>query len=324
MAPLAELEKTGLTATDVYQARDTGWSAAGVTASYCGVPLSSVGLGMGNHFGVFENFMPSATCFGDILKRDGYNLTLFTGAEKESAAFNKIFGQHGFDNIIDFPELLERYPADAKSILEHGRTTFGSHDDVVFRAALDELKNAHKSDRPFSFTIMTMGGHAPYGNLSPSCHKRPEMKLAPSSTLKAIYCTNLIVSEFIETARKDGLLENTLVVIQSDHLSMKNEIFHELKDRDRSNFLLFTGPGIKPGTVNKPATMLDVFPSILQAMGYTVENGRIGLGVSLFTNYPTLITSLGEAELNNAIKHDGQLKYRLWGTVAKSIEPLQN
>ncbi len=312
MQPLAFAAHQGFSATNLLQVKDTGWSAAGSTSAYCGVPLSSIGLGMGNHFTVFEKFMPSAKCLGDILKQDGYDLTLISGADKESAAFDKIFGQHGFDSFMDFNAHLALYPEDAKSILKDGRTTFGSHDDIVFRTAFETLEAKKVEPNPFGMTIMTMGGHAPHGNLSPSCKNRPEMKLAKTSSLKAIYCTNLLVQEFLIKAQNQGLLENTIVVLQSDHLAMKNEVFHDIVKSERRNLFYMFGPGIKPHQRDRVSTTMDIFPTLLEALGYDLPNGKAGLGTSMFSDNPSIAQKLGVETIDDMISRDSKLRFELW------------
>ncbi len=319
MQPLRFYEKQGFSAEQLLQVKDTGWSAAGITASYCGVPLSPLGLATGNHFGTVKSFMPQAKCLGDILTKDGYNLSYISGADIESAAFDKILGEHGFNDLIDFKELLKRYPDDAKSIIKDGRTSFGSNDDIAFTAAYEILEKNKALDQPFGITIMTNGGHAPLGNFSASCNNKQQIDASATSSLKAIHCTNLLTQDFIETATANGLLENTVIIVQSDHYAMRNEVFSKIINQDRSNLFFIYGSDINQNINSKPATMFDVYPTILEAIGYSLKNNQAGLGISLLSGKPTMLEDHGLESLNKMIKNDGKLRYTLWADETNNL-----
>ncbi len=312
MQPLAQMEKTGFTAHNIIQAHDTGWTAAGLSSSLCGVPLSSVGLGTGNYFDIYAKFMPNATCLGDVLESHDYQLSILLGADKTFAATDKLFGDHGYQTVIGFEQLLEMYPDDAKSILQDGRESFGSHDDVVFKASYDLLRKGQASGKPFGISILTMGGHAPLGNLSSSCKGRKELEMTNSPSPAAIYCTNLLLQEFMEKAGAEGLLKDTIVVVQSDHLSMKNEVYSSLISQKRENLFFMFGDGISAKIEERSAMMPDVYPTLLEALGFELANHRAGVGVSLFGEQKNLIEQIGIGGVNSIIKYDNALRYKLW------------
>ena len=43
---------------------------------------------------------------------------------------------------------------------------------------------------------------------------------------------------------------------------------------------------------------MDLFPTMLSAMGFQIEGNRLGLGVNLFSQQPTLVEQLGRDALN--------------------------
>ena len=320
MRPIRPYEEQGLSAEALLQVRDTGWSASGYTAAYCGVPLSPLGLARGNYFGTITSFMPQASCLGDVLKDRGYNLSYVTGADIEFASFDKILGHHGFDNLVDFNRLLEIYPDNAKAIIKDGRTSFGSNDDITFKGAYKVLRESKAKNAPFGITIMTNGGHAPGGNFSPTCNGKPEIDPDASSSLKAIHCSNLLASDFIENAKKEGLLENTIVIMQSDHYAMKNEVFSQLFGMKRSNLFVISGSGLEHKIHSKPSSMLDVYPTILEAIGFELKGNKAGLGISLLSDKPTLLEEKGMKALNTMIRNDYKLRYTLWADKNNSLE----
>lgn len=320
MRPLIAYENKGFSASQIKQVQDTGWSAAGITASYCGVPLSPMGLATRSNFGAISSFMPNATCLGDVLKSKGYSLTYLSGADIESAAFDKILGEHGFENLIDFPKLLERYPNEAKSIIKDGRTSFGSNDDITFKAAYEILQEKTKKGIPYGITIMTNGGHAPYGNFSTACKNNRDIDPKAKKSLRAIHCTNLLTQSFIENAKRDGLLENTIVIVQSDHYSMRNEVFKDLLSQERSNLFFVYGEGIEQKTNSNLASMFDVYPTILEVLGFSLEDNKAGLGVSLLSDKPNLVQQNGLSNFDAMISNDYKLRYTLWASENNNLQ----
>ena len=52
--------------------------------------------------------------------------------------------------------------------------------------------------------------------------------------------------------------------------------------------------------------MMDLFPTMLSAMGYTIEGDRLGLGTDLFSGRPTLAEEMGYEELNEEVQKYSQ------------------
>lgn len=135
----------------------------------------------------------------------------------------------------------------------------------------------------------------------------------PNETMRAFACTNTLTAEFIDHLDKRGLLNNAVLVVQSDHLAMRKEFYSELERQDRRNTLIIIKEGLS-GEVNRTAaSMVDVFPTILDAMNYRLPDNRAGLGTSLFSSEPTIVEQFGLAAFDHSILADTALRDRLWG-----------
>ena len=55
-----------------------------------------------------------------------------------------------------------------------------------------------------------------------------------------------------------------------------------------------------------------MFPTILEAIGANVKNGKLGLGRSLYHSEPTLIERLGIDSLNSMLYGDDLEYKRFW------------
>ncbi len=125
-------------------------------------------------------------------------------------------------------------------------------------------------------------------------------------------CTNWLLADFISKSEKLGLLEDTVIIVQNDHLAMKNSVYSELQSSERRNLFFVFGPDIRAGKTDKPASLLDVYPTVLEAIGLPLKNSRAGLGVSLFSEEPTLVETLGEDDMNKSIALNYELRKHLW------------
>lgn len=164
-------------------------------------------------------------------------------------------------------------------------------------------------------SVATIGGHFPEGVPTKECIERfgPIQK---ESILFSMKCMGFHIRQFIDESQRKGLLENTVVAIMSDHLIMKNEVTEKLNQHDRLNFFTAFGDGIVPAEINKISTMFDVFPTLLELVGFEIQERRAGLGVSLLSEHPSLLEKLGDEMLNNMINYDRDLGAYLWGDVA--------
>jgi phosphoglycerol transferase len=120
------------------------------------------------------------------------------------------------------------------------------------------------------------------------------------------------IKQFIGELEKANLLDNTLVVVMSDHLVMQTEVTSQLKKHNRLNFLAFIGDGVGVSVRNKQAATFDTYPTILELLGFNLPERRAGLGVSLLSDQPTLVEQFGTGQLNSMIKYDRALTKKIW------------
>lgn len=319
MAPLKPLVSRGLNATNMVQIHNTGWSSAGMTAANCGVPLSPIGLVAFNNFDWLDEFLPSAVCLGDILNKKGYQLSFILGANARFSGVDHLYIKHGFDDVLDLDHFKRSYRNDPMA-LARSKQDWGLQDDIVFDAALEVLRAQNAMAAPFGLVIETIGGHAPDGFLSPRCFNQTDIMAIEINVLRAVKCSNWLLAQFLAAAERDGLLENTIVVVQSDHLSMKNSIYSQLTSRKRRNLFFLFGEGIEARSHTNKVSPVDVYPTLLEAVGVRLPDSRAGLGVSMLSKRKSWIDIHGEALFNAMIRSDRELNARLWTrSDAKSV-----
>ena len=304
---LAQLGKEGVVFHGVKQLDNTGWTMAGMVASQCGVPLMPAGLMHDNQFEPLSDVLPGVSCLGDLLHARGYDLTYMGGASTKFAGKAKFYQGHGFDTALGRDELEDKAPAGYLN-------DWGLYDDTLLGLAEKRIRHLHDSDKPYAFFGLTLAGHPPFGNPSQSCIDN-QGPFDGTDILYSIKCTGWLVRNFIERLRSEGLLDNTLVVVASDHLSMKNSAWEDLIAEERENTLMMLGNGLRPRVIERPASMVDVLPTLLEAMNYTIPDHRAGLGVSLFSSIPTLVERYSLEEMNQRMRSENLLQERLWNGV---------
>ena len=310
MDPIMALEPQAFTATNMGQVSQTDWSMAGIVASQCGVPLIQPFLQSRNPSNADADFMTGAHCLGDVLAGDNYSISFVRAGDMDFAGNRQFHLSHGYDTIIGAAEIAKAEPRATTN-------DWGVDDEWLFAAArrrLDTLADERKrTGRPFYLSIEPLGAHPPDGFVTRACEDLSPPLKARIGMLRSLECVNRLTIDLLERARGLGQLENTIVVIQSDHLAMRNTVSAELAKHPRRNLFLVMGDGVAPGVSHRPSTMMDVYPTILAALGYALPDGRAGLGTDLRADRPTLSERWKWKDMSDAIVTDRHLKRHLWG-----------
>lgn len=307
------VERRGLSFTNVDQLFQTGFTIGGIVATQCGVPLVPRGAftprmkhpRVADALPDTRAFMPNTICLGDILADDDYVLNYINGSNLSIYGKGDFHLQHGYTTVLGLSSF-----AGWEGEL---RTNYwGMDDDLLFERATTLLRELSEGDKPFVLSLLTLGTHGPNGF--------PDMRCAPRNNSsvenllpEAIKCTAMHVEKFLIELEKLGIADDTIVLLSSDHLAMRNGFTPELSDpeRTRRNFVTFLGANINE-SINKQGTMVDIFPTLLEVLGYKLEGNRAGLGVSLLSESQTLVERLGIETANASIEYNVDLREVVW------------
>lgn len=279
LRPLNELP--GLSFADFQQVPGTSWTTGGLVGTQCGVPLKNVFSATStdektenrelNRLGkLFAQFLPRATCLGDILAQQGYRSTFIGGASSLFAGKGTFLREHGYDEVFGREELLAAGLTDELN-------AWGFHDDAVFAFAKRKVSELHSAGQPFNLTLLSVDTHGPDGFVSPTCAARGAEDFAA-----VVSCTAEQTAEFVGFLDEAGYLADTRVVIIGDHLAMRNPVTDRLQQApERTIFNRFIGHDL-PAPNRETIVHFDLLPSILHVLGMPVEGGRLGLGYSGF------------------------------------------
>ncbi len=272
----------------------TGWTMAALLATTAGIPFSfPVGKNGHNSMVNRQNFASGLTALGDILEAKGYRQEFLCGSDADFGGRRTYFEQHGNYEIFDlFTAREEGY------IAEDYKVWWGYEDEILYRIAKDELLELAAGDEPFNFTMLTADAHHVDGYVCDRCSYRWGNRLA-----NVISCTDAQLSEFVEWCMEQDFYEDTVIVITGDHPRMDTTLVSDTDFDERTVYNCFINAAVAPmgDTEGRVSTAMDLFPTTLAAMGFTIEGDRLGLGVNLFSATPTLAEQLGYSCLEDEI-----------------------
>lgn len=129
---------------------------------------------------------------------------------------------------------------------------------------------------------------------------------------EAIQCVSGMVSDFVqELIAEHG--DDLRVAVFSDHLNHASNLTSLLEQKTRYNTAMLLGGADAARVIEKPGSMVDLYPTLLDWLGLLSPNDRrAGLGVSLLSEQPTLIESRGLEDVNATLRVDTALARHLW------------
>ncbi|WP_456385978.1 sulfatase-like hydrolase/transferase [Profundibacter sp.] len=299
---MVKLAGQGVDATNVVQIYGSHNTVAGMVSTQCGAPLlpSSRGNTLNRLVPLQSGFMETVDCLGDVLSAQDYTLSYLGGADINSYSKRAFLQTHHYDRLFDVfsytPKQLQGY-----------MNVWGFDDEFLFDRAIEELEYLADKQAPFVLSLLTISTHGPDGFPDAKCEFETDLGF---DLPKAMFCTLQHLDRLLKRVEELGLTDNTVVAVMSDHLAPPSSFDAELKSRTRRNYLVF--PNADTTKIDKPATPLDVFPTILELLGFDLSQRRANFGVSILSPQPSLINLFGEELADQVFKGNSGISEQLW------------
>lgn len=156
----------------------------------------------------------------------------------------------------------------------------------------------------FHAYYMTVSGHMYYSfkdNFIASKNRQVVENLPYSNQAKAYLATqvelDLAMANLLSQLEEAGKLENTLIAISADHYpyGLDHETIEELNGGSvdkhfelyRNAFILYS-PGMTPEIIDKPASSLDILPTLSNLLGLNYDS-RLMMGRDIFSEADPLV-----------------------------------
>jgi phosphoglycerol transferase len=239
-----------------------------------------------------SSFASGLTGLGDILAEEGYNQEFLCGSDATFGGRRLYFTQHGNYDIFDLYTAREQ-----GYIPEDYFVWWGFEDYKLFDIAKDEALRLADEDEPFNLTMLTVDLHHIAGYVCPECGSDYSV-----GTANVASCTSRLVNEFVEWCKQQDFYDDTVIVITGDHPRMDTYLVDGVSYYDRTVYNCIINPAVTTeNTENREFTHMDIFPTVLAAMGYDIEGNRLGLGTNLFSERTTLAEELGFDYINSEV-----------------------
>jgi len=197
-------------------------------------------------------------CLSDVLAAAGYQQSYVLGGGPMSFTGKGAFlAAHGFNDLRGWEYWRSR-----------GFTRAPGHWGMGDIETLEQVRKLiverREMDQPFNITALTVGSHIP-GYSYPECN---EYDANPERYLNALHCTDQVITKWIQSLQKEGLLDDTLLVVVGDHPVFSNPEMSRLFGsaiQDPRIPLIMIGDQI-PDSQHQRGAGYDLAPTILDLL----------------------------------------------------------
>lgn len=127
----------------------------------------------------------------------------------------------------------------------------------------------------YHLTILTIDTHGKDGRLSKNCIKRGGQNFE-----NVVECSSTEVANFIHYIANKGWLDRVTIVVTGDHLVMANAVSDKLNLVQNHYIYNLMISDKKLPKSRDTIVHFDLYPSILQALGFSWDDDKLGLGYS--------------------------------------------
>lgn len=270
----------------------TQWTIASQVSQNMGIPLNlSI---KSEKYDNNTKFLPGGYALGEVLEANGYVNEFMCGSDANFGGTSNFYKQHGNYIIRDYKSFKKN-----GDISDDYFVFWGVEDAKLFEFAKKDITKLANGNKPFNMEITTIDTHTPDGYLCDECNKNHNNQYA-----NVIECQSRMVNNFVSWCKNQPWYENTTIVITGDHNSMSEKFFTGIKDDYvRTPYNCFINSVVEPvNNKNRSFSTVDMYPTILAAIGAKIEGDRLGLGTNLFSDKKTLMEKVGLGVLNNEVQ----------------------
>lgn len=267
------------------------WTMGAIFSTSSGIPFAFPIEA--NKSDLYEAVGKKVVALGDILEEKGYAQEFLCGSNGNFAGRKQFFEQHGNFKVFDLFSAR-----DAGYVDDDYYVWWGLEDEILYNIACDELTRLAAQNEKFNFTMLTADTHHVGGYICKKCGNE-----FPTPLENVIACADRQLYEFVAWISKQDFFDDTLIVVSGDHRRMDKLLVEGIDNADRFIYNCFINANAQEGFVAKGRefTSLDIFPTVLSAMGFELSDNRMGLGTNLFSGEKTLSEELGFSRLNEEL-----------------------
>src|SRR5215218_305082 len=213
-----------------------------------------------------------ARCLAGLLNEQGYGTTFFMSTSETMDNFGEVVKNFGYEEFYS-SEIMDQ---DGFQVTN----TFGYEDDIMLEPSEEWLRA--NGDRPFMAEYLTGTGHYAYeclGTRYGSKNFAEDDEL--NRYLNCLRLQDIFLKNLVDQYKELGLYDNTIFVIYGDHgagFGDHGRLLHgdTIYEEGLRIPLNIHAPGWFEGgeRVDGLSNEADILPTVLEMLGYEVENGQ--------------------------------------------------
>jgi phosphoglycerol transferase len=119
-----------------------------------------------------------------------------------------------------------------------------------------------------------------------------------------------LLNDFLKWIKQQSFYDNTVIIITGDHVSMQE--FIDFGDYERTVYDIIINSKVDTeNTKNRIFSVIDLYPTTLAALGFTIEGNKLGIGTNLFSEESTILEEQGLDVVNNQISYNDEFYNKL-------------
>jgi phosphoglycerol transferase len=301
MPALDKLARDNISFSRSLQCAGTEWSVAGICNYFLGVPLLQ-------HIKIYDRmaatFLPGAESILRTLADNGYSVDFMIGTDSRFAGHQKVILTHAPGTTITGSGKLRN----ARDDYEENESEWGVYDSYLFDRAR-ELLSRNDRKQPFALIVETMNTHSPG-------YPQPDNPRRWNDYRDCFPELDANTGKFLAWLKEQDFAADTTIVILGDHLAMTENLGDvSLPPRaERTVYNAIVNSRRRPDNPGKERLFAswDMAPTILESVGADLPARRFGLGVSLFSDYPTLLEKYGAERYEEERRNPSRLYSSLY------------
>lgn len=280
------------------------WTMGALVGTMSGLPLQYIfdaGIDANLTGNMLKTFLPKAYSLGQILQDNGYETLFVQGGSISFSGTDVFLNSHGFkENVYGLENLKEED-------LQEAPSWWGARDKDTYGIFKEKLSNLPK-DKPFFAVLMTLDTHQ-------GEYVDPEApRIFQENSKNIIYHASFQANELVNWIKKQPYAKKTTIILIGDHLrpaGIGSGFVEEVKPRTIYNaFMNIRIP--LPENRNRTFDQTDMFPTILESLGFEIEGRKLGLGTSLFSEEETLTERFGQDRLDELLGKRNKMYLDFW------------
>lgn len=197
-----------------------------------------------------------------VLKKNDYSTIYFTTHDGQFDNVEGFLKNNQFETVISKKD----YPSKAV------KTTLGVPDDFMFEFSIPVLNNLYSKGKPFLSVFMTASNHGPF--------YLPDYFKPKSSEIKKqiVEYSDWSLKKFLNLSRNQPWFDSTLFVFIADHGAPIRTSYDISLDYLHTPLIIYAPSLIRKNIIiDKMASQIDVFPTIMGLLDINYENLTMGI-----------------------------------------------